>query len=271
MPELPEVQATINSIKPKIVISKITACDLICENVIYNLNHQHFKKYVIGKTIFNISRRGKYIIFHLEDGYILCHLRMTGNLFIDKNNIKEKYVRAKFVLMNQQSTWILYFRDVRKFGGFYYYRNLLTLNRKLGADPFDVLFGRKWLFKGLQSRNRQIKGLMLDQSFICGLGNIYTDEILWLSKIHPQRKSSEIIEEESNTLHRHIISLLVLSICFHGTSIKDFVYDNMKTGRFKNYLKVYNRSGQNCFRCNNMIIKMKNSGRGTHICEYCQV
>ena len=115
-----------------------------------------------------------------------------------------------------------------------------------------------------------VKSLLLDQSIICGLGNIYIDEILWASKIHPAKKSNSINKIQSNMLHMKIINILNQSIKYHGTTIINFKFDNMRTGLYKNKLNVYARNNKLCKLCKNKIIKIRISGRGTHLCSYCQ-
>ena len=158
--------------------------------------------------------------------------------------------------------------DIRKFGGFYYFNNIDDFNLKVGVDPYEKEFTLKWLENGLKGRSRSIKYLLLDQKFICGLGNIYVDEILWLSKIHPQKKSNEI--KNVKTLYENIFTVLDNSLKHHGTTIINFKFDNMKTGEFKNELKVYGREGKVCFRCKNKITRKKIASRSTHYCQRCQ-
>ena len=165
----------------------------------------------------------------------------------------------------------LIFEDIRKFGGFYYKTNISFLRHKLGVDPIiDKKFTKNWVNKNLKKKNRQLKSLLLDQSFICGLGNIYIDEILFKSKIHPLEISSTLKKRKINSLYDNILSILNHSIKHHGTTIINFKFDNMKTGSYKNKLNVYSRDNKNCGNCNNLILKLKVAGRGTYICPNCQ-
>ena len=269
MPELPEVQTVINSIQNDVLDCEIVSCDLYWDKIIYNQNQTEFVKIILSNYIIDIGRKGKYIIFYLRKGYMLCHLRMTGSLFVDnkKNNIN--HIQAIFKLKKDGIKY-LHFKDVRKFGGFYYFDDIEKFNSKIGVDPFEPLFTRKWLYDNLKIRKRQMKHLLLDQSILCGLGNIYIDEVLWASGIHPRQISSRVTPLQIDLLYNSIVSILTHSIKFHGTSIKDFTYDNLKSGEYRKHIKVFDRHGRNCKACQRIIIKVKVAGRGTHICKYCQ-
>ncbi len=270
MPELPEVQTVIDSIKLDVSGCQIVSCNLFWKKIIYNQKQNQFINNIIDDYIVNVGRKGKYIIFFLRKGYMLCHLRMTGSLYIDvKKNIK-KHVQAIFELKNDCIKY-LHFTDIRKFGGFYYFDDLDTFNSKIGLDPFDSMFTREWLHNNLKSRKRQMKHLLLDQSILCGLGNIYIDEVLWKSNIHPEQISSRVTDKQVELLFDSIIKILKHSIEYHGTSIKDFKYDNLKSGEYREHIKVFNRHGKECMACNNIIVKIKVAGRGSHICNNCQI
>ena len=272
MPELPEVQTVINSIKNELINSKILKCELFWKNIIYNYNNNEFVQLIENKVINDIYRRGKYIIFKLNEGFMICHLRMTGTLFIVKNKINKKHIQALFTIKSKSNIY-LSFKDIRKFGGFYYFNNINNLYNKIGTDPFDQIFTQKWLVKNIKNRKKMMKHLLLDQKFICGLGNIYVDETLWLSMIHPESLSNIINEKNIKVLYKSIITTLEDSIKHHGTTIKDFEFnqfDNMKTGTYKNKLNIYNRHEKKCKRCSGIIIKIRVANRGTYICPNCQ-
>lgn len=265
MPELPEVQTVVNSLDA-LINKKIIKFSYSWEKVIYNYSTKKFKDLIKSHTIKNITRKGKYIVLHLNDSYLVCHLRMTGYLYLSKDlPTDNRHTRCYFTLNNKG---YLIFKDIRKFGGFYFYTSLSDLNKKIGIDPFDNLFNKNWLKNNLNRKKRMIKHLLLDQKFICGLGNIYIDEILWKSRIHPKSNSQNI--KNTSFLYYNIISILKDSIAFHGTTIMNFTFDNMKTGNYKNKLNVYGRNGLPCNSCSKSIIKQRVAGRGTYICTYCQ-
>lgn len=265
MPELPEVQTVINSLQ-NLKNKKIINFSYSWERVIYNAQPDKLNDIIKNEVIMDLSRRGKYIIIHLKKYYLAFHLRMTGYLYqTNKIPINSKYIRCSFALSSNQ---FLIFEDIRKFGGFYLFKHLSDLNKKIGIDPFDRNFTISWMKKNMSKKNRMIKHLLLDQQFICGLGNIYTDEILWKSKIHPRTISCNI--KNINILHLNILATLNESIEFHGTTFMNFKFDNMKTGNYKAKLNVYGRKNLPCKRCKNIIIKTHIAGRGTYICTYCQ-
>ena len=267
MPELPEVQTVVSTLQ-KVKNYTIKDFSYSWEKVIYNLSPSKALNILKNKTINKISRKGKYIILHLDNTYLICHLRMTGYLY-SSNTIPEnsKHVRCYFTLSDNK---YLIYEDIRKFGGFYIYKNINNLFSRIGVDPFEKKFTEKWLLEGLKSRKRIIKNLLLDQSYICGLGNIYIDEILWHSKIKPTRLSHMIPKYKIKLLHQYTLSILSDSIKHHGTTIINFKFDNMKTGDYKNNLVVYSRDGQPCIECKSNIIKRKIAGRSTHFCKKCQ-
>jgi formamidopyrimidine-DNA glycosylase len=272
MPELPEVQTVINSIKKELINSKIIRCELFWKNIIYNCNNNDFIQFIENKVINDIYRKGKYIIYELNQGFMVCHLRMTGTLFITKDKRNKNHIQACFTIKSSPNIY-LSFKDIRKFGGFYYFEDIRNLYKKIGTDPFDKIFTESWLLKNIKKQQRMIKHLLLDQKFICGLGNIYVDESLWSSMIHPETLSHNINRKKIKALYKSIIIILEDSIKHNGTTIKDFEFnqfDNMKTGTYKNRLKVYNRDKRKCKRCFNIIIKIRVASRGTHICLSCQ-
>ena len=265
MPELPEVQTVVNSLK-KLKNKKIVDFSYNWEKVIYNYPSKKFNQLIKSHIINSISRKGKYIILHIDNKYLICHLRMTGYLYLSKTiPSNDTYMRCFFTLDSHE---YLIFEDVRKFGGFYIYTSLLDLEKKIGIDPFDKKFTKQWLKSNISYKKGMIKHLLLNQKFICGLGNIYIDEILWKSKIHPRSISKNI--RNIDTLYNNIISTLEESIKFHGTTIINFKFDNMRTGNYKNELKVYGRKDLLCYRCNKKIIKQRIAGRGTYLCLHCQ-
>ena len=267
MPELPEVQTVVNSLQ-NIVNNRILDFSSSWKRVTYNKSSETFRKRIHNKKITSIYRIGKYIIISLDNIILACHLRMTGYLYISpKIPINKKHVRCYFEISNNS---YLVFEDIRKFGGFYLYNNLDTINKKLGVDPFDKAFTKTWLLSNLKEKNRKIKNLLLDQAFICGLGNIYVDEVLWHTKVLPNKLSSKISKLKASQMYFYIKHILEESIKHHGTTIINFKFDNMKTGNYKNNLKVYGRESLPCFSCDTLISKNKTAGRSTHFCKSCQ-
>lgn len=270
MPELPEVETVVRFLRPHLVgktIQKIIPQNNY-EKVLATHTTFQFNKLVKGKTINNVLRRGKYIVFNLERGLLLIHLRMTGRLLLNlSKDDKLKHLTAIIYFTDKSS---LFFKDYRKFGRFYYYDSLDYINKKLGVEPLSKNFTGNWLYKYLQKSNRQLKPLLLDQSFIAGLGNIYVDEALWSAKLHPQQIGSSVSRKKSDILHDAIQRLLQIAIDNQGTTIINFYFGEGKKGSFGEQLKVFGRQDKNCTRCKTIIKKIRVAQRGTHICPRCQ-
>ena len=182
MPELPEVQTVVDSLQ-KASNKTIISFHFFWKGICFNQNILSLDKLIKNNKIQSISRKGKNIIFDFTKSFLIFQLRMTGRLYLcSELPPSMSYIRCYFILDDNS---YLVFEDIRKFGGFYIFKNINQLYSKIGIDPFEKKFTITWLQKNIKKRNRQIKGLLLDQSFICGLGNIYIDEILWSSKIHP--------------------------------------------------------------------------------------
>tara|TARA_B100000945_G_C20125953_1_gene477071 strand:+ start:34 stop:618 length:585 start_codon:yes stop_codon:yes gene_type:complete len=193
---------------------------------------------------------------------------MTGKLYIgDSSKLDKEHLSSYFKLDN--GTYLIY-NDIRKFGGFYLYKNLSELSDSYGMDPYDTDFTSTWLFERLNSSKRMIKAFLFDQSILAGLGNIYIDEVLWESKIDPRTHTNLVDKSKANVLHKAILKTLNNSIKHHGTTIDNFSFDLFKTGSYKNQLKVYMRDNKTCKRCLCIITKIRVAGRGTYICNKCQ-
>ena len=268
MPELPEVQTVINSLKPLILNKNINKYNELWHKVNYNKKNKNLSEIIEGNKILDIQRMGKHIIIKLNKYYITFHLRMTGYLYSANDLPKNtKYIRCYF---NLGYNSYLIFEDIRKFGGFYLTKDINFLKNKLGIDALDRKLDLSFFIKNFSSKNQIIKYFLLNQSNICGLGNIYIDEILWSTKINPKRIVSSLNKKEINLLILNIKRILKESIKFHGTTILNFKFDNMKTGNYKTKLNVYGREKLNCKKCKNKINKMRLCGRSTYFCSDCQ-
>jgi formamidopyrimidine-DNA glycosylase len=266
VPELPEVQTVVNTLQ-FIKNKKIIFFQNYWEKILFSKNYTYLDQTIENQVIISIERIGKYIIIKLKNNYLAFHLRMTGYLYGSKKLNKNKHVQCYFKF--DDNSYLVY-EDIRKFGGFYYLKDLDIINNKLGIDPYNKNFTANWLINNLDTKKRQMKALLLDQKFISGLGNIYVDEILWKSKIHPLKISNKLNQKSITNLFNSILPILDESIKFHGTTIINFKFDNMKTGNYRTKLNVYGRSGKQCNKCNSTIIKIRVAGRGTYICEKCQ-
>ena len=266
MPELPEVQTVVNHIRPKIIGKQLMTIIPIWGKTLHNFNKDDIHGIKNNNKIIDVYRRAKFIIIEFTDKIIAIHLRMTGKLYISKNSTYPKHATTVLEFDDNES---LIFEDVRKFGRIYLYDDLKVINSKHGPEPLDKNFTVELFKDMIKSKNRNIKALLLDQSFLSGLGNIYVDESLWESGIHPNSISSSIPVKKISTLHNKIQSILRNAILKKGTTIIDFSV-NGESGKYANDLSIYGKNNKACFRCNSMIIKLKVAGRGTYACTKCQ-
>jgi formamidopyrimidine-DNA glycosylase len=264
MPELPEVETIARALKPELVGKTILSADLRWSRTLAIPTPTQFKKQIAGQKILDVSRRAKYLVIHLETCSFLIHLRMSGDLVIRAGKIKpEKHDRLLLHLSDQKT---LAFNDTRKFGRVWLTDQPKKILGKLGPEPLEKSFTAQWLFQHLQARKRYLKPLLLDQTFIAGLGNIYTDECLHLAQLHPQAASNNVTQNQAEALHKAIRSVLKEGIRRNGASI-DWVY---RGGEYQNHFRVYDREGSPCPVCGTAIKKFTVGQRGTHICPNCQ-
>ena len=264
MPELPEVETIARKLKPDLVGKTIKDADLRWHRTLATPSPKKFKEQIRGQKIMAVTRRAKYFILQLSSFQMLVHLRMSGDLIIRDGKIKaKKHDRLVLKLTGNKS---LAFNDTRKFGRVWLTENVEDILGKLGPEPLERGFTPEWLFASLKKKHRQLKPLLLDQTFLAGLGNIYTDEALHIAKLHPQKKSDSVSQKQARALHEAIRKTLKEGIRRNGASI-DWVY---RGGEFQNYFRVYNREGEPCSVCGTNIQKLFVGQRGTHICPNCQ-
>ncbi len=276
MPELPEVETIINRLKtgtqetPGVKDQIIQSVQVTWDQIIAQPDVNSFKLALEGNKISGASRRGKFLHFPLTKGHLIGHLRMSGEMRIEpvysqngNLNPVEKYDK---VIFNFNSSYRMVFSNIRKFGRMWYVEDPQTVFGTLGPEPFDPELNSSVFYHMLQSRNRQIKSLLMDQSFLAGLGNIYTNEALFRSGIHPLRKSDTLSRNEATDLLHAIQAVLRQGIDTLGASI-DWFY---RGGGFQNEFLVYDRSGEACPNCGRPIQKDTVGQRGTYFCPHCQ-
>lgn len=270
MPELPEVESFAARFRngtaehPSLLGWCIQSAQIFWARSVAQPDWKAFEQQIAGQSIQAIGRRGKYLLLQLSRDVLIFHLRMSGDLFIQQGQTNSiPHVRAKISFNNG---WRLIFRDDRKFGRLWLTQNPDSVVGALGPEPLSDAFTPEWLHTQLNARTRLVKPLLLDQRFIAGLGNIYTDEALHQARIHPLRHSNTLSPNESETLWLAIRSVLQAGIAANGTSI-DWVY---RGGGFQNHLLVYGRSGLPCQTCGTLIEKIVVGQRGTHFCPVCQ-
>jgi formamidopyrimidine-DNA glycosylase len=276
MPELPEVETIARTLREG---GRGGAALLGCEfreiRVLWNRTLQmpaslEFEQRLPGQVIKDIQRRAKYIVFSLSSDFLIIHLRMSGDLRVEPSHDKNgnpipfgKYDRVSFFF---EPDTRLVFEDTRKFGRVWLVSDLMEVLNNLGPEPFDPAFTMQMFHQMLKSRRRQLKPLLMDQRFLAGLGNIYTDEALHLARLHPLSVSDQINELQAEQLLLAIRKVLRAAIEHNGASI-DWVY---RGGNFQNQFQVYQRTGQACDRCGDLIERIVVGQRGTHFCPTCQ-
>jgi formamidopyrimidine-DNA glycosylase len=265
MPELPEVETIARKLQPDLVGKKILSANLLWARTLAFPTPRKFKAQIQGQKIMNIGRRAKYLILYLTDYSLLIHLRMSGDLSIKASTIRpEPHDRLIIKLSGGTS---LVFNDTRKFGRVWLTARPEDVLGKLGPEPLGEEFTVQWLHAALHRKHRQLKPLLLDQSFLAGLGNIYTDEALHIARLHPLTLSDTLTEEQAQALHEAIHNVLDEGIRRNGASF-DWVY---RGGEFQNYFRVYDRKGQECPVCGTKIVRILVGQRSTHVCPVCQV
>jgi len=265
MPELPEVETFARQLKPELIGKTIISADLRWNRTLATPSPKKFKEQIQGQKILDIGRRAKYLIIKLKDYNLIIHLRMSGDLLIRNSTIRpSKHDRLIIKLSGNKS---LAFNDTRKFGRVWLTANPIDVLGKLGPEPFSKAFTPEWLYEALHSKHRQLKPLLLDQTFVAGLGNIYTDEALHIARLHPAAGSDSVNRKQAQVLHEAIRTVLKQGIRNNGASI-DWAY---RGGQFQHYFRVYDQEGQPCPRCGTQIQKIIIGQRGTHICPRCQV
>lgn len=274
MPELPEVQTTVDDLLNLDIIGRsVKRVTIAWPAVTGNVSGKSLTRLLRQKKFTQIRRRGKYIFFQFDDGsQSLLHLRMSGRLkFVPFGTPAGKHEHLRILLDNDME---LRLHDPRKFGRFTADKTVEDKLGRLGIDPLSKMFTSHALSEILLSRRRQLKPLLLDQSVIAGLGNICVDESLWLARLHPRRNSASLKREEINGLRSGILRFLRISIARGGTSLGDgeqnFVSVSSKAGGNQARLNVYGRVDGPCPRCRQLVERIVVAQRGTYYCPRCQ-
>ena len=270
MPELPEVETVVNGLKKNFINLKIIEFKIIDKNLRYKVPEAMsflFK----NKKIKNILRRGKYGVIILDGNFhILFHLGMTGKYRFTSKRFKIH--KHDHIVIKFNNKLNLVYNDVRKFGFFEILRNPIDLLnfKKLGPEPHQTKYNNNLLWKKIKASNQAIKDILLDQSFLAGIGNIYASEILFDCKVFPFKKGKNINKKLFLKLLLSVEKILNKAISKGGVTIRDYKNLTGELGYFKQDLKVYGREGLSCYKCKSLIIKTKRKGRSTYFCEVCQ-
>ena len=281
MPELPEVETIVRALRPALVGKTILSAELLWKRTLAAPSPEAFKKRIKGQQILSVSRRAKFCNFQLstlrephlylwhwgrqgKPFNLLVHLRMSGALLVKEGAFTPaKHDRLVLTLSDDLS---LIFNDARKFGRVWLTADPDEVLGDLGPEPLDPSITPQAFYERLHGRRRQLKPLLLDQSFIAGLGNIYTDEALHMARLHPLAQSDSVTPEQAEGLWRAVRAVLEEGIRSNGASI-DWVY---RGGEFQDHFRVYGRHGEPCPVCRAKIERMVIGQRGTHFCPNCQ-
>ncbi|OIP24948.1 DNA-formamidopyrimidine glycosylase [bacterium CG2_30_37_16] len=290
MPELPEVETIKNDLLKKIIDAEVKSVETDWPKLFKGPDFEGHKKEIVGKKIIGVERRAKNLLIKLSDNKtLLIHLKMTGHLLVTDENIEIKYNRfivdPKSPLSDPNNQFIhvvwhllggkkLAFSDLRKFG------NILILDdHKLkeyledyGPEPLEDDFNYKKFACLLEKKKTGIKKFLMDQTNIAGIGNIYADEILFDSKIHPERDATDLKEEEKKALFASIKKILKKAVELRGTSVSDYRDTEGKKGAYGDIRLVYRKTGEPCpDNCGGRVKRIVVGGRGTHFCPVCQI
>ena len=291
MPELPEVETVRRGLEQKLnnfIIKKVEVCR--DSTVAFPINKSDFINGLHNSLLYKWDRRGKYLIAQLKkvqnenaqfliensknNGFLVVHLRMTGYFkFIENSSHPCKHTRIRFFDKNNNE---LRYIDVRSFGQMWWINKDLSLNKiikglgSLGPEPFSKDFDANYLKKVISKRTKSIKAILLDQTIVAGIGNIYADESLYSAGISPFREARTIKKNELIKLKESIVTVLKKSIGSGGTTFSDFRDLEGENGNFGLQTNVYRRTGKECRKCGNLIERQKITGRSTHWCPKCQ-
>ena len=267
MPELPEVETVRATLENMIKDEEIIDVKVLYAPIIKG-DPLRFREALIGQHFRHFKRRGKYLIFELDDIALISHLRMEGKYFVQDRD--EPLYKHSHIIFNLGSKKDLRYDDTRKFGRM----EIRSLDDEeivgLGVEPLSDDFNDDYAKRFLNHSYARLKSLLLDQSFVAGIGNIYADEILFLSKIHPQEIASKLNDEEIHALVKNTKEILSKAIELGGTTIRSYTSSLGVSGRFQINLRVHTKNGQKCPVCQHEIIKTKVAARGTYICPNCQ-
>jgi len=287
MPELPEVE-TIKLGLSKLIVGK-TIQKVDSDNPKSFPNSQlDIQQFIVGSKIISVSRRAKLLIINLSNGYsLITHLKMTGQLVFDSLNqhfgaghpsdslVGRLPDRSTRVYLTFKDNSRLYFNDQRKFGWMRLYPttliNEIEFIKKLGPEPLAGDFTWRQLKERLLTKpNAFIKPVLMDQSVLSGIGNIYADETLWMARVNPMTKSSHLSDNKIRAIFSSLRAILELSLEKGGSTDRNYVDAEGRKGSYLDFANAYGREGQPCTRCGRAIVKTRLAGRGTHYCLYCQ-
>ncbi len=272
MPELPEVETIRRSLSARLLARRIERFEAALPKAVKGIAPEEASARLAGQIIGGLSRRGKYLLLELANGDQLAfHLRMTGQLLLQEAGAeRDPHTRLVFALDGREE---LRYVDQRKFGGFHYLAgggDLPAGLADLGPEPLGAKFTQEYLANCLARRRIPIKGALLDQKMIAGIGNIYADEILHRAGIAPHRRADSLTPQELGALYASIRATLADGIAHRGTTRRNYVDGDGRPGGYQEKLAVYGRAGRPCPQCGAAVDRVRLCGRGTYYCPECQ-
>lgn len=271
MPEIAEVETVRNTLKNMILNKEIIDVNIIYPKMIES-DVLEFKKILKSRKFIDIKRIGKWLLFDLSDYYLLSHLRMEGKFFVKNHN--EPIEKHEHVIISFKDHTDLRYHDTRKFGRMNLVKkeniNSVEAIKKQGIEPNDERLTKEYLYNAIKKKNIPIKTVLLDQTIISGLGNIYANEVLFQARINPLMKARDLTIKNCEDIIESSNEIIKKAIEMGGTTIKSYTSSLGVTGRFQNYLMVHKRNGLPCKRCNTNIEIIKIGGRSTYYCPRCQ-
>jgi formamidopyrimidine-DNA glycosylase len=268
MPELPEVETVVRDLRPLIAGATIVDATTHWARTLRGITPEMFADGVAGRRIESVSRRGKQIVVQLSGGsFLTIHLKMTGQLFVvRRDGPEDPYVRLVLELDDGRE---VRFRDIRKFGKIGLYVAADDPFAAIGPEPLADAFTLGVFRKRLRARKGRLKPLLLDQTFVAGIGNIYADEALWAARLHPLRTARTLRPADERRLWLEMRRILAEAVIRRGSSIDDYTAPD-GDGEMQDHLRVYQRAGEPCPRCGRPIRRVVVGGRATHFCSWCQ-
>ncbi len=270
MPELPEVETVVRGLRAPLIGRTITHMTHQWERTLQTPHPAEFAARIQGQSIQAVTRRAKFIVLVLSEDVLIVHLRMTGRLYVTEPDVVQDADRWLRVCFGLDDGHELRFSDVRKFGRVSLASEVEQITGALGPEPLDDAFTLAVFRERMTGRNKLIKPLLLDQTFIAGVGNIYADEALFRAGIHPQRRSNSLSDDETARLHETVRAALADGVQHEGASINWYRKADGTKGNSQDHFYVYGRDGQPCKTCGHVIEKIRVAQRGTHFCPVCQ-
>lgn len=272
MPELPEVETVRRGLEVRLVGKVIEGVKIYHNNIIVGISVEDFSSSIVNQRINRMARYGKWLIFVLDDYYLLSHLRMEGKYFF-RSSLEELNKHEHVVFSLDDGTELRYM-DVRKFGKMWLIKKEDIRSTgpliEMGLEPWDSNLCLNYLKDKFKSKRLPIKTVLLDQSIIVGIGNIYANEILYLSGINPLKKASLVSDKEIDDIIKYTKEVLEKAIEAGGTTFRSYSSVDGVHGLFQRELYVHSKEGEKCSKCNSLIEKIKVGGRGTYYCPNCQ-